>query len=379
MATDNCLKILDDSFARANAQLGKSFIRDPNLQEAATYVNLCPNNRAGARFLLASTLAKVDNPQVDIRKPFIQAYVEANQNNAYPGRHYDERYIFDFITHHKLPCSPTTAFLTPGFRTKNIVLTLEQKLRGRPPQLYQYILEILAAIQSGQVSAQDVLAESVRILLIERNIRQSRLEKLKEGLRKDADSLPLSSEDTVNLIEQHLQCKNSARLPVLVVAAAYRSASERLGEKVLQLNPHTAADKQTGSLGDVEITLVGNDKVITTYEMKDKAVTAADIDIAIQKIAEGADVQNYIFITTERINPDVRDYAAKQYQELGGVEIAILDCLGFLRHFLHLFHRLRRSFLDVYQELVLAQPGSGVNHALKEAFLALRKAAETLE
>ena len=58
---------------------------------------------------------------------------------------------------------------------------------------------------------------------------------------------------------------------------------------------------------------------------------------------------------------------------------AILDCIGFLRHFLHLFHRLRTDFLDAYQELVLAQPESGVNQALKEAFLALRKAAQAAD
>ena len=129
-----------------------------------------------------------------------------------------------------------------------------------------------------------------------------------------------------------------------------------------------------GASGDVEITLANENKVVTTYEMKDKAVTIGDIDIAIHKITEGTDIQNYIFVTTAPIDQTVREYAAKQYRELGGVEIAILDCIGFLRHFLHLFHRLRTDFLDAYQELVLAQPESGVNQAIKEAFLALRKA-----
>ena len=57
----------------------------------------------------------------------------------------------------------------------------------------------------------------------------------------------------------------------------------------------------------------------------------------------------------------------------------ILDCVAFLRHFLHLFHRIRMDFLNRYQELVLNEPESGVNQALKEAFLALRKAAEAME
>ncbi len=377
--TGNCFYILENSLGRANSHLETAFVSDKHLSESISYICYCASNRAGARFLLASTLAKLDNPGVDIRKPFKEAYSRNERDDSFSGRHYDEKYIFDFVVSNKLPCSYTTAFLTPGFRTKNIILTLEQELRGRPSKLYRYILEILDAIQRDRVSARDVLDETVRLLLIKRDKREERLRQLLESLRKSADSLPLSCEDTVKLIEQHLGCKHSARLPVLVVAAAYKAASEKLGEKILRLNPHNAADKQTGSLGDVEITLLGSDQVITTYEMKDKGVTRGDIEIAIRKIAEGEHIQNYIFVTTERIDPDVRDYAAGLYTELGGREIAILDCIGFLRHFLHLFHKLRTAFLDDYQELVLNEPESGVNQALKEALLVLRKAAETTD
>jgi DNA adenine methylase len=81
-------------------------------------------------------------------------------------------------------------------------------------------------------------------------------------------------------------------------------------------------------------------------------------------------------ITTEPIADDVREYARAQYDTTGGIEVAVLDCLGFLRHFLHLFHRVRADFLDHYQTLVLTEPDSAVSQPLKEAFLALRQAAE---
>lgn len=379
MVTETCSEILEKAYRSAERRLKKNFVADAQLRDRIVDIAQCGSSRAGARFLLAATLAKLDRPTVDIRKPFIQAYAEADKANAYPGRNYDEQYVFEFITRHKLPCNSTTAFLTPAFRTKNIVLELSQSLRGRPPELFQSILAVLDAIQTEKASALDVLCELVRHLIIERNERNARLEALKQGLQEQSDILALSSEDTVRLVEHHLALKNSARLPVLVVAAAYTAASAKLGEKVLRLNAHTAADSQTGSLGDIEITLLSNHKVITTYEMKDKPVTIGDIDIAIQKIADGASIQNYLFITTSPIDPAVRKYASQQYMELGGVEIAILDCVGFVRHFLHLFHRLRTDFLDAYQDLVLSQPESGVNQALKEAFLALRKAAQAPE
>jgi hypothetical protein len=227
------------------------------------------------------------------------------------------------------------------------------------------------------VPAQDILSESIRLLLLDRDARKARLKTLLSGIGQVADALPLSSEDTVNLVEQHLRCKGSSRLPVLVVAAAYEAAQKRLGERVLHLTAHNAADEQTGAVGDVQITVLGDDKVVTSYEMKNKTVQRGDIDRALQKIAaQGREVQNYIFITTEPVSDDIREYARSKYDETGGVEIAVLDCIGFLRHFLHLFHRLRKDFLDQYQVLVLREADSAVSQGLKEAFLALRQAAE---
>jgi DNA adenine methylase len=55
----------------------------------------------------------------------------------------------------------------------------------------------------------------------------------------------------------------------------------------------------------------------------------------------------------------------------------VLDCVGFVRHFLHFFHRRRQRFLDNYQKLVLDEPTSSVSQPLKEAFLALRAVAES--
>jgi DNA adenine methylase len=65
------------------------------------------------------------------------------------------------------------------------------------------------------------------------------------------------------------------------------------------------------------------------------------------------------------------------FDQTGGIEFVVLDCIGFLRHFLHLFHRLRMQFLEAYQALVLAEPDSAVRHELKILLLALRRATET--
>ena len=101
---------------------------------------------------------------------------------------------------------------------------------------------------------------------------------------------------------------------------------------MLALTGHNAADEQTGAVGDVQITLLDDNEVITCFEMKDKTVERGDIDRALQKIAlQGQHVQNYLFMTTAPINDDIRLYAASKYDETGGKEIAILSALDFLR------------------------------------------------
>ncbi len=242
-------------------------------------------------------------------------------------------------------------------------------------QLYQVTLQLLTAVHSGIVSAEDLLAEVIRWLLIIREENLLRINTLRANLRSSKELTSLSSEGIVVLIRQHLSSPKSSRLPVLIVAAAYEAASEYLREKALPLEAHNAADKQTGSAGDVEITLVGDNSVVTVYEMKDKKVTKNDIDLALQKV--GPHVDNYIFITTEAIPEEIQEYAMAMYARTNGIECIVLDCIGFLRHFLHLFHRIRTQFLEVYQRLVLED--SAVSQPLKETFLTLRLAAESVD
>ncbi len=180
----------------------------------------------------------------------------------------------------------------------------------------------------------------------------------------------------MTLLTQHLNCKGTSRLPVLIVASAYQTIKNQIGEVNKLLESHNAADKQTGSIGDVEITLTNDDRIVTCYEMKDKKVTKTDIHVALQKLAKTKNkIDNYIFITTDIIESEVSEYAKSLYEKTG-VEFAVLDCIGFIRHYLHFFHRQRNAFLNIYQSMVLSEPTSSVSQPLKEAFLALRRASE---
>lgn len=367
---------LEALLKRAGKLGNRPVISDKKVLERIDFVCRCMRNRAGVRLLMSCMLAKLDRPEIDPRKP----YTEIGGKASFSGRTYDEQWIGNFITAHRLPCNSTTAFLTPALRNSDSALTTKTVLVGRPARVYSDTLHLLDEVARGKVLADDMLTEVIRVLIQVRDEQEARMKALITSLGHGNDALPLSTEGIVTLLQQHLACKHSSRLPVLIVAAAYRTASDRIGETVRILRGHLSADEQSGALGDVEICLVNDENVVTVYEMKAKRVTRADIDRALQKAVRYTPrIDNYIFITTDIIDLDVLDYARGFYEQTNGIEIAILDCVGFIRHYLHLFHRLRNRFLDAYQEMVIAEPDSAISQPLKEAFLTLRQAAESDE
>lgn len=363
--------ILEAALNRALLESGRI---EPALLAKVDLIARNIQNRAGVRLLMACLLAKLDQPHLDVRKP----YTEIGTPDSFSGRTYDERYLTAFIIKHRLPCNLTTAFLTPALRNRNTVLTPETDLVGRPREVYQAVLELLDAVYREQVEPQLLLAEILRGLIVVRDERQQRMDTLLAGLRAGREKIPLSAENIVRLIEQHLNLRGTSRLPVIIVAAAYETASSFLGEHLLPLEGHNAADRQTQALGDVQITLSNDLQIVTVYEMKMRSVTINDLEQAWQKlIAQNVTIQNYIFVSTYPVTSDVEEYAQGLYERTNGVEFVILDCISFLRHFLHLFYRIRMKYLDIYQALLLLEPDSSISQPIKEAFLAMRLAAES--
>lgn len=363
---------LNAAYQAATEQPNPPHYSDPEILNQIAYLCRYPQNRAPARLLIAALAAKIALPHVDIRKP----YTEIGGADAYSGRSLDEGHVTAFIQRHRLPLNHTTAFLTPAFRNRNTPLNVGINLSGRPAPLYAALLAVLDSVAEGRILPEAALTEVMRELLLVQRENQERITALRAALAPDGDAPALSVEAVIGLLRQHFAQPRSSRLPVLAVAAVYQVAQGTLGEHILPLSQYNAADSQTGALGDIEITLIDNHTIITAYEVKARQIRIEDINHALEKIhGSGAGLHRYLFITTEPVDESVARYAKAIYVS-SGLEIAVLDCLTFVRHFLHLFHRLRMAYLDVYQGLLLQEPESAVPPAIKEGFLTLRHAAE---
>ena len=261
-------EILEKLYLKVRKNLTNSFL-SAETNNKVEYICRCNANKAPIRFLLSCLLAKIHNPKIDIRKP----YTEIEGDDTYSGRFYDERFVEPFVHKYKLPCNPTTAYLTPAFRNLDRLLTPELVLVGRPRDVYVNTLEILDIVYTQKEKGENVLQEIIRLLLIVKAEDELRMKQLIADLKHTGDILPLASEEIVMLLTQHLNCRGASRLPVLIVASAYQTVKEQMGEVNKILEAHNAADKQTGSIGDVEITLTSDEQIVTCYEMKDKRVS----------------------------------------------------------------------------------------------------------
>lgn len=368
--------ILIHAIADANSPATKRIKVPSEIGEMIYSIANCKSNRALARLVLACALAKAENSQLDAREP----YTEIRSGRSFSGRSYDERYIGPLLLEHNLPLNHTTAFLTPTLRNINQPLSSSSSFEGRPRQVYQQAAKVLEAIEQQQVRASEVLIALLAELLA---IRDKQTKALSEALATSkATKHSLNSEEIITLLQQHLASRNSSRLPVLLVAALYQTLGQLVGEEIRPLQSHNAADLQTGSLGDIEIWQHSSGRVISAYEIKARAVSLNDLQQAASKIrlaaqqSEVEQIDNYLLVTTHPTEREVSEYASQLSEQLG-IEFAVLDALSFARYLLHFFHRARLTFLDEYQNLVLAEADSAVRPELKLAWLALRQAAQS--
>lgn len=126
MANPKVTAILDVALRKASKGIKKPIVNQAEIVQRIELIARNPQNRACVRFIMACSLAKIDKPGMDIRKP----YTEIGDDDAFSGRTYDEVYITRFVNQHELPCNSTTAFLTPAFRNRNVVLTPYVNLVG---------------------------------------------------------------------------------------------------------------------------------------------------------------------------------------------------------------------------------------------------------
>lgn len=119
--------------------------------------------------------------------------------------------------------------------------------------------------------------------------------------------------------------KGASRLPVLALHAIYSVMVPELkryaGKTVVALNAHSAADSQTGSIGDIEVSDNENAEIFEAVEVKHALPIVESIAADVQlKVMDKSIARYYILTTHQNCEPD--DGAKKIIENIK----AVYDC-----------------------------------------------------
>ena len=174
-----------------------------------------------------------------------------------------------------------------------------------------------------------------------------------------------------NLFEDHFfykfkDSKGASRLPVLALYAIYKVLISELqrfeGKHLKDLQAHSAADSQTGSIGDIE---VANEDgcIFEAIEVKHGIpINIAMIDSAKQKI-RGSQVERYYILTTyeEQILSGELTSAANQVEKLLGCQMIINGVIPSIRYYLRLLSNPGKVIPE-YVSLLVADGAISFEH-----------------
>lgn len=328
--------VLNEALARATKARRISLVSDIPLHTDIEYV-VGHRIQSPTKALMACTLHAVMDPAVDIRKPYT-----ALGAGSYSGRA-TEIPLDDFVAQNRLPTSARSGFLAPAFRD-NRALTLDLAIAARSEEkrCYDAFLRILDRIARMEAQPATVLAEVVRLLVLRRDVQKAALDTIAASRPVSAGSV----EGIVRLLREHFgqATAGAARLPVLAVAAAYETASTL---KVRPLGRHNSSDRASTSAGDIEMEYEG--VLALAVESKAKAVTNADVDLALEKAVK-AGIDAYIITTTVPVNAGVWKYARGACEEMGNrVDLRYVEAVSLIESLLAAAPHRKAAFLAAYE------------------------------
>lgn len=174
-----------------------------------------------------------------------------------------------------------------------------------------------------------------------------------------------------NLFEKHFfytykDSKGASRLPVLALYAVYTVLLKELrrfdGKHLKPLEAHSAADSQTGSIGDIEV-LNEDGTPFEAVEVKHQIqINKAIIDSAKQKICSSR-VDRYYILTTSRQHEPAKDLLdeLERNKRLLGTQMIVNGVVPTIKYYLRLISN-PGSVLPEYVKLLENDTAIGFEH-----------------
>lgn len=304
---------------------------------------------------LTSLLKKAVDPGQDVRKH------QVKMAGGYSGRGLDHKVTTPFLQENGFPAMAESGWLTRSFE-QNAEYTLDYP--GAIKKCKDEFLCILDAVEEGGANAADMVVYFLQ-RLAERREHQNVVLSTPSGL---------TVRDVARILEEHFSARygthGAARLPTLAVHAIYQQMLAEVGRykgcTLGDLKSHTAADRRTGSLGDVEIK--SGKSIFEAIEVKhDQPVTAQMVRAAFEKFKSKHSLKRYYILTTRKADKDDGDEAEAVTEAVvdvslkHGCQVIVNGVIESLKYYLRLL-RSTDEFIHNYVTLLEAEPAIAYEH-----------------
>ena len=305
------------------------------LKSALTDVsNLAQKASTGFTNVFTCLAIKAAMPAVDIRYHQVQIQEKTDRPAGFNFRGLSEKVIYPWLAERNFE-GAKSGWQTRTFeRPKPYMLDYDENIGA----IKNSFLRIFNEMEENAQPPDDALSFLIYLQLVHRESKRITL------------SVPRSKDISliVGLLRQHFFHKYSnshgaSRLPVLALYATYTVLTRQLerykGMVVKPLEEHSAADSQTGAIGDIEVIRDGDlQQVFEAVEVKhDIAVTDLIVKDAAKKIMDKSVDRYYVLTTHQKCEPD-QDVLVQiqRVQNLYNCQLIVNGVIPTIKYYLRL-------------------------------------------
>jgi len=311
---------LNSSYSVAEVNFLDSTIDKYNLSEKLCHAledisKLSQKASTGFTNIVTCLAIKTAMPIVDIRYHQVQIQDKTDRPAGFNFRSISEKTVYPWLNEHTFE-GAKSGWQTRTFeRPKPYMLDYDENIGD----IKSAFLTTFDEIEEHKQSAEEALAYLIYLQLIHRESKKIIL-----SVPKTKDIQLIVKVFKNHFFHPYKASKGASRLPVLALYAVYSVLVQQVnryeGMKLKSLEEHSAADSQTGAIGDIEI-IDSNNNVFEAIEVKhDIALNERIIQDAAMKIMAKS-VDRYYILTTHTVcEPD-----DSLYQKIATVK-ALYNC-----------------------------------------------------
>lgn len=295
--------------------------------------------------------------KVDVRYHQTQIQSQTDRPAGFNFRVVSEKTVYPWMEHHEFH-GAKSGWQTRTFeRPKPYLLTYDENIGS----IKDAFLTTYDEVEKNPHGAIYALA-----FLMLRRIELREKSKITLAVPNISDVMQITALFSEHFFYSYNDSKGASRLPVLALYAVYTVLVKELrrfeGKHLKPLEAHSAADSQTGSIGDIEV-LNEDGTPFEAVEVKHMIpINKAIIDSAKQKI-RGSRVDMYYILTTSRQHEPAKDVLDEtdNIKRLLGTQMIVNGVVPTIKYYLRLMTNPALVFPE-YVKMLDSDTAIGFEH-----------------